>query len=475
MTSGRPMMTLAQAQTLLPAATLVGAGATAFERVHSDSRTLRAGDLFVALAGERYDGHDFLPAARAAGAVAALAARGLAEAGLPGLQVADPLAALQQLAAGWRRHLHLPLLAVTGSNGKTTVTQMVGAILRAWHGEGGFATQGNLNNHIGVPLTLLRLRQDDGGWHRAGVVELGMNHPGETAQLAALVQPQAVLVNNAQREHQEFMASVDAVAREHGSAIDALGAAGVAVLPADDAYAPLWRAQAGARRCLCFALADAAGGAAASADVRAQASWVDASAHWDLRLQTPAGAVATTLRIAGRHHAKNAAAAAAGALALGAPLAAVAAGLAAFEPAPGRSQLHRRRRGGQPLTVVDDSYNANPDSVRAAIDLLAGLGQPGWLLLGDMGEVGAQGPQFHAEVGAWARARGIAALWTVGPLSAHAAQAYGASARHFADVEALLAALAGRPPARALLVKGSRFMRMERIVQALLADTEEER
>jgi len=469
--SSAPMMTLAQAQTLLPAATLVGDGATAFDRVHSDSRTLCAGDLFVALAGERYDGHDFLPAARAAGAVAALAARGLAEAGLPGLQVVDPLAALQQLAAAWRRHLHLPLLAVTGSNGKTTVTQMVGAVLRAWHGEGGFATAGNLNNHIGVPLTLLRLRQDDSRWHRAGVVELGMNHPGETAQLAALVQPQAVLVNNAQREHQEFLAGVEAVAREHGSAIDALGAAGVVVFPVDDAWAPLWRAQAGARRCLGFALADAAAGA----DVLAEADWVDAAAHWELRLRTPAGAVATTLRVAGRHHAKNAAAAAAGALALGAPLAAIAAGLAAFEPAPGRSQLHRRHCAGQPLTLVDDSYNANPDSVRAAIDLLAGLGQPGWLLLGDMGEVGAQGPQFHAEVGAWARARGIAALWAVGPLSAHAAQAYGAPARHFADVDALLAALAQRPPARALLVKGSRFMRMERVVQALLADTEEER
>jgi len=466
-----PMMTLAQAHTLLPAARLVGDGATAFERVHSDSRTLRPGDLFVALAGERFDGHDFLPAARAAGAVAALAARGLAAAGLPGLQVADPLAALQQLAAAWRRHLHLPLLAVTGSNGKTTVTQMVGAILRAWHGEGGFATAGNLNNHIGVPLTLLRLRQDDSCWHRAGVVELGMNHPGEIAQLAALVQPQAVLINNAQREHQEFMAGVEAVARENGSAIDALGAAGVAVFPADDAYAPLWRAQAGARSCLCFALADAAAGA----EVVAEARWVEAAAHWDLGLHTPAGSVPTTLRIAGRHHAKNAAAAAAGALALGAPLAAIAAGLAAFEPAPGRSQLHRRRWRGQTLTLVDDSYNANPDSVRAAIDLLAGLGQPRWLLLGDMGEVGAQGPQCHAEVGAWARARGIDALWAAGPLAAHAAQAYGAPARHFADVDTLLAALAQHPPARALLVKGSRFMRMERIVQALLADTEEER
>jgi UDP-N-acetylmuramoyl-tripeptide--D-alanyl-D-alanine ligase len=463
--SATPMMTLAQAHALLPGSTLVGDGAIAFDRVASDSRTLRAGDLFVALRGERFDGHDFLAGARAAGAVAAIAERGLDAQAMPGLRVADSLAALQQLAAAWRRHLHLPLIAVTGSNGKTTVTQMVGAILRAWHGDGGFATVGNLNNHIGVPLTLLRLRQDDRVWHRAGVVELGMNHPGEIALLARLVQPQVVLVNNAQREHQEFMASVEAVARENGSAIDALAPDGVAVYPGDDAFAPLWHAMAGGRPQTTFALDGAA-------DVTADVRWVadGDEPHWAMTLHTPAGSVATTLRLAGRHHAKNALAATACALAVGAPLEAVARGLASFAPVAGRSQLHVLQRGGRRVTLVDDTYNANPDSVRAAIDVLAGLTAPRALVLGDMGEVGAQGPQFHAEVGAYARQRGIETLWTAGTLAVHAARAYGGAARHFDDVPALLAALGELPVASSLLVKGSRFMRMERVVQALLHD-----
>ncbi|MEO5771919.1 MAG: Mur ligase family protein, partial [Burkholderiaceae bacterium] len=240
------MMTLAQAHALLPGSTVVGDSALRFERVHSDTRTLRAGDLFVALKGERFDAHTMLGDAKVRGAVAALAQRGLAPAALPGLQVPDTQAALEQLAAAWRARFHLPLIAVTGSNGKTTVTQMIAAILRAAHGDGAFATEGNYNNHIGLPLTLLRLRQDDACWHRAGVVELGMNHPGEIARLAAIAQPTIALVNNAQREHLEFMASVEAVARENGAVIQALGAAGTAVYPADDDHAPLWRTLAGA-------------------------------------------------------------------------------------------------------------------------------------------------------------------------------------------------------------------------------------
>ena len=242
------------------------------------------GDLFVALKGERFDGHDMLASAKAQGAVAALAQRGLVEAGLPGLQVADTQQALAQLAGGWRARFHLPLIAVTGSNGKTTVTQMIAAILRAWLGEGAFATEGNYNNHIGVPLTLLRLRQDEACWHRAGVVELGMNHPGEIAQLARIAQPTIALVNNAQREHQEFMASVEAVALENGAAIEALGASGTAVYPADDEQSPLWHRLAGPRPQLTFALQG-------PADVTTDALWVahDNPAHWALVLHTPAG------------------------------------------------------------------------------------------------------------------------------------------------------------------------------------------
>ena len=277
------MMTLARAHALLPGSVLFGDGATAVERVHSDTRSLRPGDLFVALRGERFDGHDFLPQARAAGAVAALAESGLGAA-MPGLQVPDTLLALQQLAAAWRAQFELPLIAVTGSNGKTTVTQMIASMLAAWHGHGMLATAGNLNNHIGVPLTLLRLRQDEETWHHAAVLELGMNHPGEIALLARLAAPTVALVNNAQREHQEFMASVAAVARENGSVIQALGADGTAVMPASDAFTPLWRELAGARRVISFA-------AAGRADITASAAWHGASACWDLTLHTPAGSV----------------------------------------------------------------------------------------------------------------------------------------------------------------------------------------
>jgi len=460
------LMTLAQAQALLPGSTLVGDGATPLQRVHSDTRTLQPGDLFVALRGERFDAHDFLPQAGAAGAAAALAERGLVEAGLPGLLVPDALAALQQLATAWRARLQLPLIAVTGSNGKTTVTQMIAAILRAWQGDAALATAGNYNNHIGVPLQVLRLRQDTTVWHRAAVLELGMNHPGEIAQLAAIAQPTVALVNNAQREHQEFMASVAAVALENGAVISALPAGGTAVYPADDAHAGTWQALAAGRPQLRFALqADAA----APADVHDEALWVpdDQGGHWVLRLHTPAGAAECNLYAPGPHNVRNALAATTAALAAGVPLAAIVDGLEAFRPVSGRSQLGSLRLGGRAVALVNDSYNANPDSVRAAITLLASLPGPHWLVLGDMGEVGDQGPAFHAEVGAAARDAGITAFWTAGALCAHAAAAYGAGARHFDTTAGLIAALDQAPAAGAVLVKGSRFMRMETVVAAL--------
>jgi UDP-N-acetylmuramoyl-tripeptide--D-alanyl-D-alanine ligase len=257
------------------------------------------------------------------------------------------------------------------------------------------------------------------------------------------------------------MASVEAVARENGAAIEALGADGVAVFPADDLHAPLWRELAGARPVRTFALDGAA-------DVTAEAVW--AGDHWAALLHTWAGVTALALRAAGRHNLKNALAATACALAAGAPLAAVARGLEAFEPVKGRSQASTLQRGGRAVTLIDDSYNANPDSVRAAIDVLAGLPGPRWLLLGDMGEVGERGPAFHAEVGAYARERGIESLWTAGALCAEAARAFGAEARHFEKVETLLAVLdAQAPEAASIVVKGSRFMKMERVVAVLRA------
>jgi UDP-N-acetylmuramoyl-tripeptide--D-alanyl-D-alanine ligase len=450
-----PMATLRDLARLLPGARLVGDGSVAVTRVHSDTRTLQAGDLFVALRGERYDAHEFIADARARGAVAALAERGLAAAGLPGLEVPDSLAGLSALAAAWRARFALPLVAVAGSNGKTTVTQMIGSILAAWLGDAALATRGNFNNHIGVPLTLLRLRPS----HRAAVLELGMNHPGEIAVLARMAAPTVALVNNAQREHQEFMAGVEAVAHENGAVIEALDAEGVAVFPADDAHARTWRAMVGARRTRTFA-SDTSG------DVGGSAEWY--GDRWSVSVQTPAGASAFELHAAGAHNVRNAYAATAAALAAGAPLESVARGLEAFRPVAGRSQLKSFTRAGEAVALLDDTYNANPDSVRAAIDVLASMAAPRWLVLGDMGEVGRQGVAFHAEVGAYAKQRGVEALWTVGAQSRHAAGAYG-RARHFDDVASLLAALGEAPDCASVLVKGSRFMRMEQVVAALLA------
>jgi UDP-N-acetylmuramoyl-tripeptide--D-alanyl-D-alanine ligase len=456
------MMSLTQAHALLPRSTLVGDPALCarivIERVHSDTRSLRPGDLFVALRGERFDAHDFLACAKASGAVAALAERGLSEAGLPGLLVADSALALAELGGAWRARMQLPLIAVTGSNGKTTVTQMIASILRAWLGEASLSTLGNFNNHIGLPLTLLRLRQDATLWHRAAVVELGMNHAGEIGMLAHLARPTVALVNNAQREHQEFMAGVEAVARENGTVIEALGPQGVVVFPADDAYTALWRTLAGSRKVFTFALD-------AGADVTGAATW--SAGAWTVSLRTPAGTAELRLQVAGLHNVKNALAAAACALAAGCPLSAITQGLQQFVAVKGRSQVQTWHRAGAPCTLIDDSYNANPDSVRAAIDVLASLPGPRWLVLGDMGEVGDEGVAYHREVGAYAAQRGIEALWVVGSLCRHAADAF-VGARHFDEVDALLGALGAAPPCASALVKGSRFMKMERVVAALL-------
>ncbi|MDW5445008.1 UDP-N-acetylmuramoyl-tripeptide--D-alanyl-D-alanine ligase [Polaromonas sp. SM01] len=454
------MMSLQQALRCLPSAQLVGDGTLQFKRVHTDTRSLLPGDLFVALKGERFDAHDFLAQAYSQGAVAALAQQGLS-AEMPGLLVDDSRLALGQLAAGWRSQFVLPLIAVTGSNGKTTVTQMVAAILRAWKQEAAFATEGNLNNDIGVPLTLLRLRAS----HQVGVVELGMNHPGEIAYLAGLTQATVALVNNAQREHLEFMATVEAVAHENGAVIDALPASGVAVFPADELYTPIWKALAGARRVLTFAEEGAA-------DVTATFHWTGGA--WQVKANTPSGALDFSLQIAGRHNVKNALAATACALAAGVPLATIAAGLSSFSPVKGRSRALQLQITGKAITLIDDSYNANPDSVHAAIDVLAELPGPRLLVMGDMGEVGDQGPAFHAEAGVYARERGIEQLFTLGVQSAGTAQAFGRGQHFGDDLAALQAAVSAvLPEVASVLVKGSRFMKMERVVQAITERAQE--
>jgi UDP-N-acetylmuramoyl-tripeptide--D-alanyl-D-alanine ligase len=426
-----------------------------FGGVATDTRTLHPGDLFVALDGERYDGHDFVAVAQQRGAVGSVVADARA-AGLAGnlVCVASPLAALALLAAHWRKRFALPIIAVVGSNGKTTVKEMVAAILRAHFGEAAvLATEGNRNNAIGLPLTLLDLRAQ----HVAAVIEIGMNHPGETAALAAVAGPTVAIVNNAQREHQEFMGSVDAVAREHAAIVSALAPGGVAVLNADDPHVGVWADAARAAGATVTTF-----GCAAVADVRGREGGIGAAA---VGLATPGGDAQFTLATRGRHNVANALAAAAAALAIGVPLAAVVRGLESFRPVAGRLVTRRGERG---VTVIDDSYNANPDSVQAAIAVLAAAAAPRWLVLGDMGEVGDSGPAYHREAGQEARRAGIERLCTLGALAAEASAAFGAHARPFATIEELVAHLrAHLAPGATVLVKGSRFMRMERVVAAL--------
>lgn len=457
-------LSLVQALAWLRGARCAGDAQVVVSRVHTDTRTLRSGDLFVALRGEKFDANAFLDQAKAQGAAAVMCEpQGEAMAvalGLTALVVPDARVALGELAAGWRAQFDLPVIAVTGSNGKTTVTQMVAAILRAHAPDHSLSTQGNLNNDIGVPLTLLNLREH----HKIAVVELGMNHPGEIAYLAKLTRPTVALVNNAQREHQEYMGSVEAVAFENGAVLQALPSDGVAVYPTDDTYTPVWRQLAEQRTCRTFALQEANVSAAVVA-------WTTGA--WQFTLKTAEGTAPVRLHIAGRHNVKNALAAAACALSAGVGLAAVVQGLQAFEPVKGRSRALMLQLNGQTLSLVDDTYNANPDSVRAAIDVLAELPGPRLMVLGDMGEVGDQGPQFHAEVGAYAAERGIETLYTLGALCADAAKAF-AGARHFESMSALIAAVQSlAPTVQSIVVKGSRFMKMEQVVEALVQQAAE--
>jgi len=441
------MMSLAEAAAVLGAG--VRGADTRFGGVSTDTRTLRRADLFVALRGERFDGHGFLQNAAAAKAAAAIVDRNYAgEAPLPVAVVADTRLALGALARHWRARFHPALIAVAGSNGKTTVKEMLAAILRSHAGEEAvLATAGNLNNDIGVPLTLLRMRQA----HRWCAIELGMNHKGEIAYLADVARPTVALVNNAQREHLEFMGSVDEVAAENAAVYAILPADGVAVVNADDAHAGFFRSRAGSRRIVDFGLE-------AHAAVRGECRLRPLSS--ELSIRTPLGETQAVLAIPGLHNVRNALAAAAAAYAVGIDVKTIGNGLAAFRPYSGRLQVKQARGGA---TVIDDSYNANPDSVRAAIDVLAACPGPTVLVLGDMGEVGAQGPEFHREVGAYARAKGIASLLALGEAARDAVQAFGPGARHFDKLEELIPHVSGK----SILVKGSRFMKMERVVAAL--------
>ena len=421
----------------------------------TDSRKIQHGDLFVALRGEHFDAHDFLAQVENSGAAAVVAERLPENFHLPALLVPDTKIALAEIACYWRSQFSLPLIGVTGSNGKTTVKEMIASILAAAFGaEQRLSTRGNLNNEIGVPLTVLGLNSE----HKAAVIEMGMNHPGEIALLASVALPTVVLVNNAQREHQEFMHSVQAVAEENGSAIRALPEHGVAVFPAGDTFTALWQsyaAEQGQRRVITFGLNDG--------DVRA--SFVANDFGSELQLQIAGQSHAVSLQAAGQHNVMNALAAAACCHAIGISMQNIVRGLEDFSPVSGRLQRKQATCGA---TIIDDTYNANPDSVRVAIDVLArGQGQT-ILVLGDMGEVGDRGNEFHAEIGSYARQAGIAQVLLLGDMVAHTAQAFGTGARHFSQIDDLLIALDELiRPADTVLIKGSRFMKMERVVAHL--------
>ncbi len=452
---------------LFEAAQATGGTASAeghpFVGVSTDSRTVAVGELFVALRGERFDGHDYVRDVLAHGAAAAMVDHAWAAdhgRGLPLLHVTDTRRALGSLAGHWRRQFDLPLIGVTGSNGKTTVKEMCAAILREHERrddlepvEAVLATTGNLNNDIGLPLMLLRLSAG----HRAAVIEMGMNHPGEIAYLTGLARPTVALVNNAQRAHLAGLGTLTDVARAKGEIFQGLSDNGVAVINVDDPHADVWRELAGGRAIVGFGLGQ-------SADVTALARPHGFAS--EIVLRAPQGTVEFDLPAPGMHNVRNALAAAAATLAAGVSLGTVAEALSRYAGIPGRL---RRRAGFHGALVIDDTYNANPDSMRAAIDVLANLPGRRIFVMGDMGEVGAAAGQYHDEIGGYAKSHGIERLLALGALSAAAAHNFGGGGQHFAKPGELTATLkAELGPDVTVLVKGSRFMRMEQVVDAIV-------
>ena len=431
---------------------LFGADAV-IDTVVTDSRRVEPGALFVALKGEHADGHDFVVAAAASGAAGALVARRV-ETVLPQVLVDDVLLALGDLASTVRAQRRARVVGITGSSGKTTIKGLLAAIL-ARRGRT-HVTAGNYNNEIGLPLTLLAMPADA----EYAVLEMGAGKPGDIAYLAAIARPQVALVSNIAPAHLERLGSIDGVAGTKGALYEALPADGVAVINADDAYAGFFAGLAGTRRVLRFGL-----GSAVEVGAAELALAVDGSRF---RLMTPAGAAGVRLPLPGRHNVHNALAAAAAAIALDMPLADIVAGLETAGAVPGR--LVRRAMAGG-WTLIDDTYNANPGSVAAAIATLALAGGETWLVLGDMAELGAGAEALHAAVGTQARAAGISRLFSVGRLSRATSVAFGDAGAHFDDQAALIAAL--RAALRAgvtCLVKGSRSSGMERVVAALSGD-----
>jgi UDP-N-acetylmuramoyl-tripeptide--D-alanyl-D-alanine ligase len=445
-------------RTLRDAAATVGGqlvgGDRGYGAVATDSRTLAAGDVFVALRGPNFDGRDFVAAAATRGAVGAIVERAVAH-DLPQIVVADALRALQSLGCAWRAQFNIPIVAVAGSNGKTTTKEMTARILARKGAT--LATHGNLNNHIGVPLTLMRLEPS----HRSAVVEMGANRIGDVAELVRLAQPTVGLITNAGAEHLEGFGNLDGVAEGEGEMVAGLAPEATAIINADDVYAGYWLKIAAARRIITF-------GVHAAADFMAKNSAQDIEGGefaTRFMLECPLGKRSIILKAGGSHNIGNALAAAAAASAAGATLEDIAVGLAEFRAVAGRLQL---KAGAHDSWIIDDTYNANPTSVRAGIEVLRSLPGVTWLVLGDMAELGEFAEESHAHMGAYARDAGIKRLFALGPQSSNAVETFGAGAEWFADAESLTRRLqAELAPGVTVLIKGSRINRLERVVQSL--------
>lgn len=421
-----------------------------FTGVSTDTRTIRKGDLFVALEGPNFDGHKFLEEAQSKNAVGAMVHRSMISE-FSQVTVDNTRVGLGTLASYWRNRFDCPVVAVTGSNGKTTVKEMAGSILRT-QGDV-LVSSGNLNNDIGLPLVLCRIRDN----HTYAVVEMGMNHRGEIDYLTRLARPEVAVITNAATAHLEGLGTVESVAEAKAEIFNGLSDSGVAVINIDDDYASRWQRLAANHKCITFGIEH-------SADITAKRIQTD---HFGsvITLNTPLGSCQVALSLPGRHNVMNALAATGVAIALGFGLARITEGLQSMTPVPGRLHILEGESGA---TVIDDTYNANPESMAAAVEVLAATVGNKILVMGDMGELGAGAELLHARIGEQARQAGVDHLLTYGKLSESAARAFGQHAQHFDDKKELTDALKQSLDVDiTVLVKGSRFMRMEEIVRAI--------
>ncbi|MBL1263166.1 UDP-N-acetylmuramoyl-tripeptide--D-alanyl-D-alanine ligase [Methylomicrobium sp. RS1] len=420
-----------------------------------DTRTLQPGDLYIAIAGERFDGNEFVAQAAQSGAVAAVVRQGV-KADIPTIEVADTRLALAELGGVWRSRANAKVVGVTGSNGKTTVKEMVAAVL----GTGGevLYTKGNLNNDIGVPLTLLRLAER----HRYAVIEMGANHPGEIAYTAAYAKPDVAIITNAGPAHIEGFGSVEGVARAKGELFAALRPDGVAIINRDDAFFGYWQSVASPRRILSFGLSD--GSEVSASDIKTEI--IEGRFATGFTLSAPAGQIRCRLQLAGRHNVLNALAAAAAGLALGLNPEQIAQGLQSVKPVTGRLQPWVGRKGN---IVIDDTYNANAGSLKAGLDVLAGIGKKPWLVLGAFAELGPESLNMHRDMGTLIKSSGVVRLLATGSDAGAAVEAFGKGASFYETQEALIAALESELTGdETVLIKGSRMRRMENVAAALV-------